>query len=153
MIRPATMHDAIAMRGKLRERDYAEVWAAHGENPDDVLCACVEHSVRLWCVEDETILAIFGVAPSIREGIGHPWLLGTDGLARCRHVLLRQPQQYLEKMHALFPVLQNFVDVRNTQSVRWLAWLGFSVDPTPVRLGPFSMPFYSFHKEESVCVL
>ncbi|SIO36878.1 hypothetical protein [Halodesulfovibrio marinisediminis] len=154
IVRKATIEDAIALRGRLRQQDYDEVWAAYGHNPDDVLVACARFSTMLWCAEKgEAIVAVFGVAPSIDElGVGQPWLLGADEICSDPRVFFRWPKQILLLMHRAFPVLRNRVDARNTRSICWLRRMGFTIEDTSVPYGPFNMPFYVFYKEERVCV-
>lgn len=153
IVRRAGVEDALALQGRLRQQDYDEVWAAHGHNPDEVLVACAQYSTMLWCAEvDETIAAVFGVAPSINnEGEGQPWMLGADEICSDPRGFLRWPQDILPLMHSVFPVLRNRVDARNKKSIQWLCRMGFTMAKNTVPYGPFSMPFYEFYKEEVEC--
>ena len=45
-----------------------------------------------------------------------------------------------------YRLLQNHVDARNTEAVRWLGWLGFEMDPA-LPFGPDQLPFHRFHWE------
>ena len=46
-----------------------------------------------------------------------------------------------------FPYMFNYVDVRHKEAIRWLKWLGFTLnEPTPY--GPFGLPFHKFHMGE-----
>ncbi|MCG8454394.1 MAG: hypothetical protein MI717_14575 [Spirochaetales bacterium] len=152
IIRQATYEDAVSLADRLREQDRKEIWAAHGEKPEVVLPACLAHSERAWVLELEgEVEALFGVAASAEEGVGHPWLLGSDVLLAHPRLMLCAPKYVLPVMQKMFPVLQNYVDCRNKVSIRWLQHIGFTVSETPTRLGPFAMRFYEFYKEGAVC--
>jgi hypothetical protein len=46
-------------------------------------------------------------------------------------------------MLADYPVLRNYVDQRNTVSIRWLRWLGFRMGE-PAVMGAARVPFVPF---------
>jgi hypothetical protein len=49
----------------------------------------------------------------------------------------------------LYPHLENYVDVRNELSIKWLRWLGFQFDPQPIPYGVWEMPFFRFRMERT----
>lgn len=149
IIRKAEVSDAISLQGRLRRQDYNEVWAAHGHDPNEVLVVCAQYSTLLWCAEvNGDVAAVFGVAPSRNTtDEGQPWLLGAEELQFDAKAFLRLPAEIIPRMQRVFPVLRNLVDARNTQSIRWLRRIGFTVADKPVPYGPFGLPFYSFCKE------
>jgi hypothetical protein len=58
--------------------------------------------------------------------------------------VLRYSQRYLALARAPFARLSNYVDARNHISRRWLAWLGFTLEP-PAPYGVARLPFHKFH--------
>ena len=57
--------------------------------------------------------------------------------------MLSEAPLYLTQMHEVHPVLRNVVDARNTVSIRWLEWLGFTLG-TPQPMGVCGLPFIPF---------
>lgn len=93
------------------------------------------------------IVAIFG--DSRHDGmIGVPWLVSTIHVERHRRAFLRVCKPEVQEMLTRHEVLVNYVDVRNTVAIRWLAWLGFNFgEPEPY--GPLGMPFKPFWMKRS----
>lgn len=146
-ILPATLAHVQALRGRLRKQDKDELLAATGMNSDSMLQESFFSSCKAWVpVKGDIVLGIFGVAASPIEGIGHPWLLGTEEIMQEVRAFVTLSRMYVQKMEALYPCLMNVVDVRNTLSQRWLRWCGFHVETTPVAHGPFGLPFVWFYK-------
>jgi hypothetical protein len=99
---------------------------------------------------DKPIL-MFGVAPmSILNGVGSPWLVGTDDMHGIRRQFVRECRPYVVQMLAIYGELRNFVDVRNEVSIRWLQWLGFKMEPA-VRYGINGERFYPFVRRLAQC--
>jgi hypothetical protein len=95
-----------------------------------------------WLVDGAPV-CMFGVSPSVLQGVGMPWMIGTTSLERHAMAFLRQCRPYLEEMSTEYVFLSNFVDVRNMTAIRWLKWLGFKLDK-PQPTGPFGLPFHRF---------
>jgi hypothetical protein len=106
--------------------------AASGYNADEGLQKGFNNSKACWIgMLGRDPVCCFGVAPySVLGDKGSPWMLGTDGIkdreaSRCVRLLSRY---YIEKMLECFPILENYVDARNTISIKWLKWCGFNFD-------------------------
>jgi hypothetical protein len=107
--------------------------------------AALTDSVRLsdWVAVgtvDDVPVCAFGVAPaSVLGGLGVPWLLGTSALDRGGVALARDflpaSRRAVDAMAATYPRLINVIDARNTRAIRWLRWLGFTFDESPVPIG------------------
>lgn len=78
---------------------------------------------------------MFGIGDlNILAGVGAPWLLGTNELEANARDFLRMSRDFKDQLLRRYSILRNFVDVRNTASIRWLEWLGFSLlDPVEMR--------------------
>lgn len=131
---------------QLRPGDTAEVLAADG----DLVRGCYN---ALFLSDDPIamrdkkgdLVAVYGVAPlSILYGQqGAPWLMGTSRMRVNALSVYHDMKLYLAFLSEHYERLFNYVDVRNEESVRWLASLGFTVgDPEP--RGPRRMPFHPF---------
>lgn len=109
-----------------------------------VLATAVDRSTAVWVADDGEPVALFGVgALSLLQGVGTPWLLGTDRMWRHPRTLVVEGRRYLSTMRSLYPHLVNYVDARNDASIRWLKRLGFTLhDPAPY--GAMGLPFHKF---------
>jgi hypothetical protein len=62
-------------------------------------------------------------------------MVAQPGLARHPKRLLRESRAQLVVMRRLYPVLENFVSCDYPKSLRWLAWLGFTVGEEETVMG------------------
>lgn len=115
----------IGMNMRQADREEIEAWT--GCDPLRTVVTGLLGSTRCWtAMVDGEPAAIFGVYPtSVITRVGAPWLLGTDLTKSVRRRFITESRKYLSEMLQLYPVLINYVDKRNEQSIRWLMWLGF----------------------------
>lgn len=66
---------------------------------------------------------------------GRVWMVSTPDVAKARKFYLRATRSETERMQAISPVLWTYVDTRYPRSLRWLAWLGFSIGDAVEILG------------------
>lgn len=131
---------------RLRASDRDELTAASGPDLLRTLRLAVDGSQGLCSVAEEngTPVALFGFAPwGLLSNTASPWLVGTDRLFKLGRPLNRMGKAYCAAATLEFPVLVNYVDVRNTASVRWLRGLGFKMDE-PRPFGVEGRPFMRF---------
>lgn len=135
-----------ALVADMRQADIDEVTAATGGDLGQIVRDSVAASVgpRTALIDGE-VACIFGVAPlaGLLGDVGAPWMLGTTVLDRHPGALMRRCRGYVAEMAARYPRLVNFVDVRNTRSVRWLKRLGFVFHPA-APYGAAGLPFHRF---------
>ena len=120
----------------MRKADRDEVFAASGKSPVDALEYSLEKSSHAWTATvDGQPEAMFGVGDlNILAGVVAPWLLGTDAVNENVRDFLRMSRDFTAQLLSRFPVMRNFVDDRNTASIRWLIWLGASMsEPVDIR--------------------
>lgn len=128
----ATLKDCEELAPRLREIDVKEIRAIAGAegSPYGGLRSSVEHSEKTFAVigDREQCIAIFGVGRVNDEG-GVPWML-------CSEELFEQHSRQFRKQCAVYSYeltkgykwLCNYVAKENTKAIRWLTWLGFTVD-------------------------
>ena len=148
IILPATKFHVQLLAPHMREADKREVWAAGHRRPFEALMYSLESSPRLaWtAVAGNDVLAMWGVGTAGHSaGQGSPWLLGSVRLytPRYRRELARRSKVFVKEMARQFELLVNYVDARNHESVRWIAWCGFTVFPTEP-YGPDGVLFHRF---------
>lgn len=120
----------------MRQADIDEVAAASDRSSAEALIYSLRQSHRAWVgIIDGVPEVMFGVGYiNVLAGVAAPWLLATDAVEHNFIGFLRRSVQWRSQLLARYPVLTNFVDERNTVSIRWLEWLGFKLsDPIDVR--------------------
>lgn len=152
-IREAAKADADWFAPRLREADRAELLASSGAGIAAGLRSAILYSDHAaFVAESETLgpIALFGFA---RRGLAAdraaPWCVGTTGLTRRGKALTLHGRAYCRRTLDAFPLLENWVDVRNTAAIRWLAAIGFQFDD-PAPHGVEGLPFMRFWMKRDV---
>lgn len=141
----ATMQHVEALRGRLRESDLLEIKAHTGRDPYESLKEAFEMSGLCWAgLRKGKVIALFGAASvSVLSTIGAPWMLGSEELNSAGIGILKFSRYYVSKMRERFSYLTNFIDARQTKSIRWLKWNGFKIEE-PKPFGVEGKPFHCF---------
>ena len=129
----------------LREQDIDEVKATSALSPTDALLASYQLSTHAYVIAsgDEPIAA-FGAAPHGLAGVGIVWMLGTDGIKREAVGIARRTRKYFDELNDAYFLLWNWIDARNSTSMRWLKWGGFELLEEHPEHGPEKRPFHTF---------
>lgn len=147
---PATEALVRQMFGKMRHADELEVLAVTGAPVENSLWNGFRFSEKCWvAIDDETPVACFGVKRGgLVSDTGVPWLLGTDGILNVQREFVRQSRSYVQQMMEGLRRLENWVDARNTVSIKWLRWCGFTVEALPRPYGLNGERFHRFWMED-----
>jgi len=147
-IKPATLEDALSMAHRMREIDVQEIWASHRIRPLPALVHLVRTSeVAKTGREGEDIVLMFGmIRQNLLGSAGTVWMLATDLLDLHSFRFLRECGTGIVAISAEFTIIENYCDARNSITVRWLKWLGFTVEEAEP-YGVYNMPFHHFYKE------
>lgn len=145
----ATEEHIIEVANKARPEDKAELWAATMSTPIVTLRRGLEHSDTAYAgLLDGMAVCVWGVAPvCLLTGLGAPWMVGTSDLDIHATKFLRRCRAPLLELFSGYDRLENYVDARNTKAIRWLKFMGFTINNDPQPYGMFSLPFYKFWKE------
>lgn len=93
---------------------------------------------------DDQPIAMFGVVPeNLIEGKGSAWLLLTKKGRQQHRALVVLGKQITEILHKEAEILHNHVHASNDRAIRWLEYLGFTVEPTAELHG---QPMRYFHR-------
>jgi hypothetical protein len=115
---------------ELRPIELREGWAAHGLHHEEALALTLASSQYIWVMTyNEKVCGVFGLAT--HGALGIPWLLSNELpfiLSKNRGLFLRTSRQIVMLMQSRVDKLMNIVSLENQESVRWLRWLGFTVD-------------------------
>lgn len=133
----------------LREADYREIYAASGRCPAAAVMQSWDTSRRKWVIKLGTKpIGVFGVgSPMLLSDIGIPWLVGTKDLETIKKTFVKSCRRYISQMLERYDRLVNFVDVRNTLSIKWLKWCGFQFHH-PAPYGCKGLIFQKFYMEK-----
>lgn len=129
---PATFDQAQYIGVRLRLADQREIDAKYEGAGDYVFEVTDSLENSRWCnvvtLDDEPIL-IYGVAPSqAMPHWGCPWMLATDKMLKLRRRFIKESIDEVELMLVSYPFLHNLVHTKNMRSIKWLSWLGFTID-------------------------
>lgn len=114
----------------LRAEDGAELAAMGTGSPQAILWRCWRTSVlRRAALVDGEVAAAWGVTGSMMGGTGIPWLLTSPAVERVPVAFVREGRRELAEMRALYPDLCNYVHAPYKKAIRFLALLGFTIDP------------------------
>lgn len=146
---PAQRHHIGPIATRMRLPDLMECWA-FGFTPKTALRTLVASATQAWTVKvDGRPEVMLGVNPySLLEGVGTPWMLGTQAGFRHRRRLLEDGVWFVEQMHKNFARLENNVAARNRGAIRLLEKLGFDVGGEPQEIG--GMQFLPFRRTRNV---
>jgi hypothetical protein len=133
---------------RVRAADRAELWATCCLDPYQAL-------VRSWAISDHSWTALFDEEPACMFGVtqaslltdsGRPWMISTDLVDRYPMSFLKEQKPFMVHIWRRYAQLENYVDARNTRSIRWLKWLGFEMGQ-PEPYGALNLPFIKFKME------
>lgn len=92
--------------------------------------------------------AVFGVTRtgSLLTPKNSPWMLGGTELHKHTKLLLSESKKIVYTIVEEYREVENWVYAESSASIRWLKWLGFTVED-PVPLGPEGQEFCRFWKK------
>ncbi|MAE81629.1 MAG: hypothetical protein CMB80_02750 [Flammeovirgaceae bacterium] len=142
------MMDTYAMAPFLRQVDKDEIMASHGFEPKEAITKCFAkaNAAKVGCV-DSVPFIMFGVTRhTIISDHASIWMLGTDELENHSIRFIRECHKAVVDISEGMAIIENWCDARNELTLRWLKWLGFTIeDPEPY--GMYQLPFHHFYKK------
>jgi len=154
MIEFRDAHIDDATRIDIRAADCREIWRTYMSDPNLTVALSIGSSGKAYtALLDGEIICIFGVATtSVIGRVGAPWLIGSDLVAKVPRRFLVESKERVQKMKDGYSLLKNYVDVENSVSIKWLKWLGFTIDEEIRTHGLAKKPFRKFTMECLECV-
>lgn len=129
-----------------READKVECYYQSGMKMLDGLD--LSYSMSTLCKSgfyDGKLVMVWGITMvNLEEGIGQPWMIGTDEIENATLPFLRNCCYYLNEAKEGYNYLYNYVYGENDTAIRWLNWMNFKMDEA-APYGPFGAPFHRFH--------
>lgn len=148
-IRPSQIGDVYALSAHLRIADYDEVRSLGLRMPDALRTSFRNAVFRRTAFVDGEIAAMVGLGGPLLSDHGVPWLLTTPAVERVPIAFLKEGRALVAQMLALRPHLENRVLASYTRACRFLALLGFELDP-PTPFGPHGALFRRFSLSRTV---
>jgi len=147
-VRDAVRADADIIAPTMRQVDRDELAASSGVDPLRVLRMSIRASeVCRVGLADDIPACIFGVSKAtIVSDTGSIWMLGTDILQYHSIPFLKRNKAEIREMSIGLKRLDNYCDARNTPTLRWLRWLGFTIEKAKP-YGVRGLPFHYFWKD------
>jgi len=140
-IKITTYADCIELASRLRKSDITEIWSSHHLEPLEALLLGLEYSNEIYSVFfDNKLVLIFGI--TLDNNIYCPWMLASNDINEHPVTFYRQSKKIIKDIIQGYEYLENYVDANNTDSIKWLKWLGFTIDK-PV---PFGLEQKLFHR-------
>ena len=131
----------------LREWDKKELQSFRDITVEEGLLELLEDDgSQVWVSPKGNPCVVCGVMPHQEvAGMGIPYLLATEEFFEYTRLFARESKLWVQEASSKFPVLYNMVAADNIKAVRWLKWLGFTLDAKTENQGRFNIPFYPFY--------
>lgn len=153
IIIPASLDDVEAMAPHLRAIDKRELWVGAGMLPYEGLLFSYENSETFTVIapDEDVPILMFGIGRArLLDGHRCVWLLGTDKMQEIKKRFVKDSSDILHLL-ASGDTVYNHVIEGNELSLRWLKWLGFSIDD-PKPYGWLNKKFHFVQKQVPSCV-
>jgi len=137
----------IEIARNMREADRIEVKASSGLSPYESLKhSCEKSNFNVVVIVDDTPIAVLGLAViSALTGLGTPWLLSSEEALKHKREFFKLSPPIIQEMLNICPKLYNYVHAENKVSIKWLKWLGFTVERNTVEYGINGEKFHKFY--------
>ena len=144
--RPASADDVYKLYPKIREADVEEVKATIGLDIKDGLMVSylTSDEANTMVASDGDLVGMFGISHTADPLVAGPWMLCTERLPEFSKTFMKLSKQWVIEKNNKNSILMNYVDVRNTTSIKWLKHLGFVLIKRIEDFGVGKKPFYEF---------
>lgn len=137
----------VEIASNMREADRIEVKASSGLTPYESLkYSCDKSNFTVVVMVDDMPIAVFGLSViNALTGLGTPWLLSSEEAMNHKREFFKLSPSIIQEMLSICPKLYNYVHAENKVSIKWLKWLGFTVESDPVEYGVKGEKFHKFY--------
>ncbi len=148
-IRPSERKDCVHIGFNMREQDAMEMWSYDRSTPIEAAFNSFDKSIiSTTILHNEKPVAMFGVMPRDFSS-GFLWMLTTDGIKDIGRPFVRNCKKWIDDLLEVYPTLYGYVDLRNSESFRWLTFLGATWGPVET-MGIDNMSFRHFSFTKNV---
>ena len=125
--RDAEISDIASLKDSLRSSTVDELWACHHFTPEQSLFYSFSNSIFCFSIiVDGECLGMGGILrpKDLMTDRAALWFLTSQKLDKVERSFLRQCRDFMRTMLDYYPILYNYVDVRNKPAIAWLKWIG-----------------------------
>jgi hypothetical protein len=145
IVRRSIKEDVYYLSDKLRDSDVNEIWACSNRLPLESLKRSLETSIFCCTIINKEPIGIFGISPlTVLADKASVWFLGTNGIDKIQRRFAKNSKYFINMMLEFYPYLYNWVDDRNTVSIKWLKLCGAVIEE-PKPHGKEKLPFRYFY--------
>ena len=146
-----TKHFA-ALAAAMRDDDKREALAMLGMDGAPALFLSMYCSREMYTAEtdDGTPLCAWGVCTA--NGLNLIWFIASREIEQHKRELLTLTRGEFDALLEKYGRLENLVDARSKKSLRFIKWLGFTINQEPLAAGVNGEVLYHFYKEAEPCV-
>ncbi len=132
VVRPHESHIAPLLE-TMRPRVKDEVHRSQQGSVEAVVRHDINESViaRVALIDGQVAAAFGVVQTNVLAGIGSPWCFPTTVCDPYPRLFMEMSKFYVERFRGWCPTLVGQVDGKYEQAVRWLRWLGFTIQAHP----------------------
>jgi hypothetical protein len=150
-VRQAVLKDVLELAPKIRKSDREEIRASNNSTPLKALVeAFTIENNRIYSIvktEDNSVIGMFGSAPSVEPDYGVAWMLSSEDLFKHTKQFIKECPHWINEMGVGYKYLYNFVDKRNWKALKWLQYLKFEPKTEIGDYGFEKIPFLLMMKE------
>ena len=150
-VRQAVLKDVLELAPKIRKSDREEIRASNNSTPLKALVeAFTIENNKIYSIvktEDNSVIGMFGSAPSVEPDYGVAWMLSSEDLFKHTKQFIKECPHWINEMGVGYKYLYNFVDKRNWKALKWLQYLKFEPKTEIGDYGFEKIPFLLMMKE------
>lgn len=143
--RSAKMEDIDELAPIMKKADCIEVFCSHGMTPEEALeySYVISEEVNTMQDDEGKVIGMFGYNID-DDGLCVPWMLSSDDLQKYALKFFRQSKEWMKGVQEKYPEGYNYAHAANTQSIKWLQWLGIKDFEYMENWGYYPSPFIKF---------
>lgn len=133
------------LAGHMRDGDVAEIAVSLGVSPAQAIQSAIKKSRHsATALADGEPMAIFGVVtPTVMSSVASPWILSSSIVEKHKRAYMRMSKAMVEDWRKQYRVMQQLIDSRYHEAIKWVEWLGFEAVDTYI-VGAEKVPFYLY---------
>ena len=149
LIRKSWPTDVEFLATRLSKGDADEIWATHHMTPYQGLEISVNKSIISLTVEsNDEVICMLGVCPeNYLDTQAMIWLVVSTSFKRIGVPFLWKAKDFINIFLQSYDKLYNYEDARNSDSLRWLKFLGAKIEePKPYGIDGLPFHYFSFER-------
>lgn len=142
---PLTKEHLPHLIENLREWDKKELQSFRDITVEEGLTELIGEG-QVWVSPKGNPCVVCGLVQHERvAGVGVPYLLATEEFYEYTRKFSKESKLWVQDALQKYPTLFNCVAAENTKAIRWLKWLGFTLEDRVDNFGRLGLSFYPFY--------